>query len=79
MAINENDPTRGSQTPRYESPGSTYAVGAAAVVAIIALGLLFWTNDTEPETKVQRDTFPTQNVVPPANKPTTTPGTPPPQ
>jgi hypothetical protein len=62
-----------------EPSSGSWIAGGAFVALVLALGLMFWPSDTPPETKVQRDTAPTQNVVPPANKPVTTPGTPPPQ
>ena len=81
-----NDPNRLERPPMAEGSSTNFAIWAAAVAVVIALGLLFWPSSTPPTTsvtenrpQVQRDTAATQNVVPPANKPTTTPGTPPPQ
>ena len=82
MTMNENDPTRLDQPPNLDGNSNRYAIGAAALAVVIALSFFFWPSEypsSGNETKVQRDTAPTQQVVPPANKPATAPRTPPPQ
>ena len=69
MSLNHNDPNRRNRMS--DAATSNYALGGLALVAIIALGLMLWPRDTATNTRqVQRDSTPTQNVVPPANNTT---------